>query len=471
MSASPPSGRWRGAALPRFHGLLRNLAEAGIPHGWLKWLRSFLADRLGRVRWGEAESNWRLFKQGVPQGSPLSPLLFLLFIRKLPDVITEASPTIEPTAFADDFTLSNTHPDPGVLALRMQLALTATEEWCRANFLSIAPDKTEALLVSTHPAENKAKLRPPINICGAPVDYRETIKILGVSLDSTLTLAPHAREAAKKMRSRCGALSAIAAKKWGAATDALRSLYEGYVRPAGSYAAGAWWPFLSKANADRLESATYTAARIITGAPVGSNAAALVSEAGLRPFAVTSAQEAASLRLHFQRFPPGHKLHRLTLPPDTRPRQKARGGGLRGSWRSCAEAVLRSAGLAGTPTQPLPAPTDTPPPWALNDRVSFHETAGTTRDSPPDSRRAPPRHTGRGRAAVRPSVVRRSRPWSPQQRSGGDHPEEGTRGHHHLQSGRSSDQLDLRRGRCPRLRTRDPGGTAAGGGVYDLVRL
>ena len=372
---------WRG-------GLLRNLAEAGIPHGWLRWLRSFLADRLGRVRWNEAQSNWRLFKQGVPQGSPLSPLLFLLFIRKLPDSITEASPTIDPTAFADDFTLRNTHPDPSVLAQRMQLALTATEEWCRTNFLNIAPDKTEALLVSTHPSENKAKLRPPINICGAQVEYRETIKILGVSLDSTLTLAPHAREAAKKMKDRCGALSAIAAKKWGAATDALRSLYEGYVRPAGSYAAGAWWPFLSKANSDRLESTTYTAARIITGAPAGSNAAAVVSEAGLPPFAVTNAQEAASLQLHFKRFALGHKLHRLTLPPDTRPRQKARGGGLRGSWRSCAEAVLQSAGLAGTPIQPLPAPTDTPPPWALTDRVSFHETEGTTRSSPPESRRA-----------------------------------------------------------------------------------
>ena len=58
---------WRG-------GLLRNLTEAGIPHDCLKWLRSFLADRLGRVRWNETESNWRLFKQGVPQGSPLSPL-------------------------------------------------------------------------------------------------------------------------------------------------------------------------------------------------------------------------------------------------------------------------------------------------------------------------------------------------------------------------------------------------------------
>ena len=168
----------------------------------------------------------------------------------------------------------------------------------------------------------------------------------------------------------------------------MYEVYEGYVRPAGSYAAVAWWPFLSKVHTDRLESCNYTAARIITGAPAGSIAAAIVLEAGLRPFAEISAQEAASQLLHFKRFDQGHKLHRLTLPPDTRPRQKARGGGLRGSWRSCAEATLEEAGIAATPIQPLPDPSDTPPPWALSDRVRFHETTGTTREPSPEDRRA-----------------------------------------------------------------------------------
>ena len=208
-------------------GLLKNLAEARIPHLWLRWIRAFLADRRGRVRWNVQEGRWKIFKQGVPQGSPLSPLLFLLFIRTLPRAVEEASPTTDPTAFADDLTLRNTHPDPQVAAQRMQVALTALEEWCRRNFITIAPEKTEALLITTHPRENKGKLRPPLSICGAPVEYKETVKILGVTIDSTLTLASHARAAALKMRQRCGGLKAIAAKSWGASTGALRTLYEG----------------------------------------------------------------------------------------------------------------------------------------------------------------------------------------------------------------------------------------------------
>ena len=366
-------------------GLLKILAEARIPHGWLRWIRAFLKDRRGRVRWNNAEGRWRIFKQGVPQGSPLSPLLF---IRTLPETIQEASPTTDPTAFADDLTLRNTHPDPQVAALRMQAALTSLEEWCRRNYVTIAPEKTEALLITTHPAENKAKLKPHLTICGAPVAYKETVKILGVSIDTTLTLAPHAREAALKMRRRCGGLKTIAAKSWGASTDALRTLYEGYVRPAGAYAAGAWWPFISKTNAEKLEAANYMAARVITGAHAGTNAAATVQEAGLPTFAETAKEEATRQSLLCHRFPEGHKLRRLVAQPDVRPRQKVPGGGIRGSWRTCADSTTASAGITGLTIEPLVGANNTPPPWEHRPNVHFLATEGTTRDSPPEVRRA-----------------------------------------------------------------------------------
>ena len=115
------------------------------------------------------------------------------------------------------------------------------------------------------------------------------------------------------------------------------------MRPAGAYAAGAWWPFTSRTNQDKLESANYMAARVISGAFAGTNAAATVQEVGLPPFREVATEEAARHHLLFGRFPEGHKLHRLTAEPDVRPRQKAPGGGIRSSWRACATAAIAEA--------------------------------------------------------------------------------------------------------------------------------
>ena len=176
-----------------------------------------------------------------------------------------------PTAFADDLTLRQANKDPHAAANNMQLALDATEDWCRVNYMTIAPDKTEALLVSLDPAQNKAKLKPRQTLCGVQVAYKESIKVLGVTIDHQVTMAHHAREAAATLRKRTRMLSLVAAKSWGADSQALRDLYCGYVRPAAAYAAGTWFPHLAPTNADRLESANYSAARVVTVAAAGSN--------------------------------------------------------------------------------------------------------------------------------------------------------------------------------------------------------
>ena len=96
-------------------------------------------------------------------------------------------------------------------------------------------------------------------------------------------MTTHAKAAAKTIKKRTSALSMIAAKSWGADTTALRQLYLGYVRPAGVYAAAAWFPYAAPTIAGRLESANYGAARVITGAAAGSNAEATCREAWHTP--------------------------------------------------------------------------------------------------------------------------------------------------------------------------------------------
>ena len=89
---------WRG-------GLLRDMARLNLHPVAVKWLQSFLRDRRAVVRWEDKTSRCRSLKEGVPQGSPLSPLLFCIATAGLPGAIKAMAPSAEVDQFADDLTV------------------------------------------------------------------------------------------------------------------------------------------------------------------------------------------------------------------------------------------------------------------------------------------------------------------------------------------------------------------------------
>ena len=69
--------------------LLLMLAEKGLPIPLVRWLSSFLSNRLAKVRLNGTTSNSRTMHQGLPQGSVLAPLLFILYITTLAEILPE----------------------------------------------------------------------------------------------------------------------------------------------------------------------------------------------------------------------------------------------------------------------------------------------------------------------------------------------------------------------------------------------
>ena len=151
------------------NGLLRDLARLKIHPTALRWLRAFLADRKEAVRWDNTISRFRTFKEGVPQESPLSPLLFCLATATLPIRICSSAPGVYADKFADDFTISASGRTVAEAAVRLAPALREVKKWSADYEVLLSTEKTAALVVSFDPWETVGKASTGLSFLGTPI--------------------------------------------------------------------------------------------------------------------------------------------------------------------------------------------------------------------------------------------------------------------------------------------------------------
>ena len=126
--------------------LLAKLYHYGIRGVTWDWFKSYLSNRQQYVAIGSSISGKLRVTHGVPQGSILGTLLFLIFINDLPQAARE----FDYTLFADDSTLSCAIPRRDILSVRTNInrSLAAIHTWLSLNKISINPDKTKYLIFS-----------------------------------------------------------------------------------------------------------------------------------------------------------------------------------------------------------------------------------------------------------------------------------------------------------------------------------
>jgi hypothetical protein len=105
-------------------------------------------------------------KQGVPQGSVISPLLFVIYIN---DILADLPPEAQISLFADDLAIWVQHSDKAQAEVMMQQVLDQLGEWAARWNMTISMEKTECCLFSTDPKEHK--YAPTLNINGTRVNY------------------------------------------------------------------------------------------------------------------------------------------------------------------------------------------------------------------------------------------------------------------------------------------------------------
>ena len=161
--------------------LLLKLEHYGIRGSMLKWFQSYLSDRKQYVSFNGQSSDMLDIKCGVPQGSVLGPLLFLLYINDLPNI----SKILDFYLFADDTNIyyeSKSLPD---LEKIVNKELQKLYLWLNVNRLSLNLDKTNYIIF--HPYNKPLKQHITIKINKKTIVEKDHTKYLGVLIDSTLS--------------------------------------------------------------------------------------------------------------------------------------------------------------------------------------------------------------------------------------------------------------------------------------------
>ena len=248
--------------------LISKLNHYGINGDANKWLKSYLNNRTHSVTINGVTSEKRNVTCGVPQGSILGPLLFIIYINDMHLALKECLVH----HFADDTNLLYTNKDLKKIKKVVNQELKYLYDWLCANRLSLNVDKTEFIIF--RPPRVRSQYRVVLELNKKKIFESTKIKYLGLLLDSRLTFKAHISELSKKLSRAVGMLYKI--RDYSPKT-VLRSLYFSLFNSHLTYGLSVWGK-ADKFLIDKIDKLQKKAIRAITFSKYSAHAAPLLKE-------------------------------------------------------------------------------------------------------------------------------------------------------------------------------------------------
>ena len=208
-------------------GLLLKLTEVGVSLTMVRWVQEWLKNRLCWVKFDGVRSRSRLFRQGLPQGSVFSPLLFLVYINDLVERLAGGGTQV--SAFADDLAVWWTGKSVAEGACRVQEAANVVVEWCQEWLMTLSVDKCTVTLFSRD-ARDREMRELSVVVSGSELKRERTPRFLGVTYDIGFTFKKHVARVSEKASAGVRLMRCLAGRDWGWSRELLRTTYMGLVR-------------------------------------------------------------------------------------------------------------------------------------------------------------------------------------------------------------------------------------------------
>ena len=208
------------------NGLRYKIYQLDLPTKLCRWLSDLLVGRVIQVK-VEGFLPLRVFsKAGVPQGSNLSQLLFLIYVNDIPNPSHHQT---NKSQFADDAGQWAVSKSTDLAVKYLQKDLNKLARWCAKWRRKLNPEKTEVIIFPR--STNAIRAEPASRLYGDLLSYYPHIKFPGITYDSRMTFVKHFEDILHRCTQTFYRLRTLVNKKWGPSPTTILQIYKRCVRP------------------------------------------------------------------------------------------------------------------------------------------------------------------------------------------------------------------------------------------------